>query len=273
MESQYVADADSVYKILSYERLLVIDARPQDAYDEGHIPGAVNIPPARIEEDRQLRSGAVVHRLLGPTERVEQVFQQVGADDDSKIVLYDEGGSPEAARLWWILDYFGHANIQILDGGLDAWRQDVGEISTGRPHRNQGSWRPHAQEFRYADFVHLITSIRSGSVTLCNSLPYDDYAAGAIPGSESLPYTDTFTWGRFPSLKSAKELVELFRERNVRPEKEVVFYCDEGYSAAQDYFAARVAGFQRVRVYDGSIEDWTGRGGDLLPYGGADLQL
>ena len=273
MESHYVADADSVYKILSYERLVVIDARPQDAYDQGHIPGAVNIPPARLEEDRQLRSGAVVHKLLGPAERAEQVFRQVGVDDDSWIVLYDEGGSSEAARLWWILDYFGHPNIQILDGGLEAWRQDVGEIATQRPHRHQGSWRPHAQEFRYADFVHLITSIRSGSVTLCNSLPYDEYATGAIPGSESVPFTDTFTWGRFPSLKSAKELLELFRERNVRPEKEVVFYCDEGYSAAQDYFAARVAGFQRVRVYDGSIEDWTGRGGDLLPYGGADLQI
>ena len=273
MESHYVADADSVYKILSYERLVVIDARPQDAYDQGHIPGAVNIPPARLEEDRQLRSGAVVHKLLGPAERAEQVFRQVGVDDDSWIVLYDEGGSSEAARLWWILDYFGHPNIQILDGGLEAWRQDVGEIATQRPHRHQGSWRPHAQEFRYADFVHLITSIRSGSVTLCNSLPYDEYATGAIPGSESVPFTDTFTWGRFPSLKSAKELLELFRERNVRPEKEVVFYCDEGYTAAQDYFAARVAGFQRVRVYDGSIEDWTGRGGDLLPYGGADLQI
>lgn len=273
MESHYVVDADSVYKILSYERLVVIDARPQDAYDQGHIPGAVCIPPARLEEDRQLRSGAVVHRLLGPVERAQQVFQQVGIEDDSKIVIYDEGGAPEAARLWWMLDYFGHANIQILDGGLEAWRQDVGEISTEHPHRHHGSWRPEPQDFRYADFVHLITSIRSGSVTLCNSLSYEEYAEGAIPGSESVPYTETFENGRFHALKSPKELLELFRERNVRPEKEVVFYCDEGYSAAQDYFAARVAGFQRVRLYDGSIEDWTGRGGDLLPYGGADLQL
>jgi thiosulfate/3-mercaptopyruvate sulfurtransferase len=273
MESHYVVDADSVHKILSYERLVVIDTRPQDVYDAGHIPGAVNIPPARLEEDRQLRSGSVVHKLLGPVERARQVFEQVGLEEDSKIVLYDEGGAPEAARLWWALDYFGHPSIQILDGGMEAWRQDVGEISTERPHRHPGSWRPEPQELRYADFVHLITSIRSGSVTLCNSLPYEEYAEGAIPGSESVPYTDTFNSGRYPSLKSPRELLELFRERNVRPEKEVVFYCDEGYTAAHDYFAARLAGFQRVRVYDGSIEDWTGRGGDLLPYGGADLQL
>jgi thiosulfate/3-mercaptopyruvate sulfurtransferase len=273
MESHYVVDADSVYKILSYERLVVIDARSQDAYEKGHIPGAVNIPPSRLEEDRQLRSGAVVHRLLGPVERAQQVFQQAGIEDDSKIVVYDEGGAPDAARLWWVLDYFGHPGIQILDGGLEAWRQDVGEISTNQTHRHQGSWRPQPQDYRFADFVHLITSIRSGSVTLCNSLSEAEYAEGAIPGSESVPYTETFNYGRFPALKSPKELLELFRERNVRPEKEVVFYCDEGYSAAQDYFAARVAGFQRVRVYDGSIEDWTGRGGDLLPYGGADLQL
>ena len=272
MESHYIIDADSVYKILTYERLVVVDARPQDVYEAGHIPGAVNVPPARLEEDRQLRSGAVVHRLLGPVERARQVFQQVGIDEDSKVVLYDAGGAPEAARLWWVLDYLGHPSIQILDGGMQAWSQDVGEMSTQMPRTHHGSWRPEPLEYRYADFVHLITSIRSGSVTLCNSLPYDDYADGAIPGSESVPYTETFTEGRYPALKSPKELMELFRERNVRPEKEVVFYCDEGYSAAQDYFAARVAGFQRVRVYDGSIEDWTGRGGDLVPYGGADLQ-
>lgn len=272
MESQYVIDADSLHKILSYERLVVVDARPQDVYEAGHIPGAVNIPPARLEEDRQLRSGAVVHRLLGPIERARQVFQQAGIDEDSKLVLYDAGGAPEAGRLWWVLDYLGHADIRILDGGMQAWSQDINETSTEMPRPRQGGWRPEPLEYRYADFVHLITSIRSGSVTLCNSLPYEDYAEGAIPGSESVPYTETFSEGRYPSLKSPKELMELFRERNIRPEKEVVFYCDEGYSAAHDYFAARMAGFERVRVYDGSTEDWTGRGGDLLPYGGADLQ-
>ncbi|MFP4206671.1 MAG: sulfurtransferase [Spirochaetaceae bacterium] len=272
MESPFVCDADTVYRILSYERLVVVDARPQDAFEQGHIPGAVNIPPARLEEDRQLRSGAIVHRLLGPTERSRQVFQRAGIAEDSRVVIYDEGGAPDAARLWWILDYLGHPHIQILDGGLTAWMQDVGELSVERTHPRHGSWHPQPQDFRYADFVHLITSIRSGSVTLCNSLPYEDFAEGAIPGSESVPYTETFENGRYPALKSAKELLELFRERNIRPEEEVVFYCDEGYSAAQNYFAARVAGFQRVRVYDGSIEDWTGRGGDLLPYGGADLQ-
>jgi len=99
---------------------------------------------------------------------------------------------------------------------------------------------------------------------LCNTLPSESFQESAIPGSTNVPYTETYAEDSFPLLRTRHELVSLLGARGVTHSDYVVCYCRIGYTAAQVYFAARYAGFPRVALYDGSMTDWSARGGELV---------
>jgi thiosulfate/3-mercaptopyruvate sulfurtransferase len=268
MNSELLIQPEELFHILSLPGLIVLDARSREEYEQDHVVDAVSLPPEELEESVTLSNGEKLKHQVCSAQQATEVLRSAGVRDDSRIVVYDAGGSYRAARLFWMLDYFNHGHVQILDGGLDGWREDIGIMSQKERTLSGGNFTPKPQEERRADFFTVITAIGRASKKLCNSLNEDEFANGAIPGSVNLPYHYTFKQGKYPSLRNARELTFLFRKIGNTVEKELICYCGTGYSACQLYFAAKVAGFHRVSVYDGSTAEWTARGGELLPYGG-----
>ena len=95
--------------------LRIIDARPAADYEKGHLPGAVNLPVVETFDPAQAKN------LPDTKEKLEALFGQKGIANASRVVIYDNGKETPAARLFWTLEYAGHTNVAVLDGGLKAW--------------------------------------------------------------------------------------------------------------------------------------------------------
>jgi thiosulfate/3-mercaptopyruvate sulfurtransferase len=246
-------------------RIHILDAREPEDFADGHIPGAVNLPPATAEHTMVPPSGEEVPHQLINAEQVVPFLRAAGVCSDLPVCVYDDGGTYVAARLWWILDFAGHQNVRLLDGGYYAWSTETGMISTTASAVHAGTFTLRAKREAIVDFSEVIAIMGDADSVLCNTLSSDAFHKGAIQGSINYPYTETFAHDNYPLLKSRHELAASLAERGITHRQRIICYCEDGYSAAQVYFAARYAGFPRVSLYDGSMTDWVARGGGLVP--------
>lgn len=263
--SEELITAEELRHLVGTERLCLLDARDPEAYQEGHIPGAVNLHPSELESTVVLESGEEVPCQLRTLDEVTPYLRAAGVSNDTPVCVYDEGGGYLASRLWWVLDVAGHPRPRLLDGGFFSWQTTVDVMSTEGPAIRHGSFIPSRGEARRLEFSDVITTMANPRVVLCNSLPYDAYLQETLPGSVSFPFTETFAEDNFPLLKSRHELAAAFAERGITHKHHLICFCGVGYSASQLYFAARYAGFPEVSLYDGSMVDWSARGGQLVP--------
>ncbi|UCF98775.1 MAG: sulfurtransferase [Spirochaetaceae bacterium] len=260
-------DAAEVHSQLHSGTLLLIDTREREAYSKGHLPGAVNLPPSSMEWSARLSAGVEVHHLLAPVEGIIPLLSFLGVNRDSRIVLYDEGAGYTAARIYWILDYFNHPHLSILNGGLAAWGSLSIPLSSEDASRQRGDFVPDPTPDKIADFQTVRSSQQDGATVLLNTLPRASFQREAIPGSVNIPYMATYQSRKPHRLLESDQLEELFRKAAISQHQEVIPYCGIGYTASQLYFVARLLGYPRVRLYDGSLIDWKARGGVLAPGG------
>ncbi len=257
-----IVDSTELFRDLSSNDLLVVDARDESAYEAGHIVGAVNLDPQTLERSEQLGDGRVVEHLVEEPPDVSEKLRDAGIAEDSRVVIYDDGGGYIAERLYWVLDYLGHKNHVVLDGGFQAWREEIG-IVTRKPTEVQvGDFVPRPDRSAIAEFSDVLLASADPAKALCHVSAGGKGARGTIPGSSVVTVEETFSDG--VRTRGPEELQELLRQRGLWSANEVIFYCGCGYAACRLYMAARLAGLERVRVYDGSLQDWSVRGGELV---------
>lgn len=232
-----------------------------DAYLRGHIPGAVF-----CELERDL-SGAAEGRGRHPLperDAFEQAMRRLGIGDATRVVTYDDQGGMVAGRLWWLLRYFGHDAVALLDGGLQAWGEPLSRdeataapgdfvASTPRP-----GWTVDYEALRARSPRTLVLDARAGERFRGEQEPVDP-VGGHIPGARSAPFAGNLTPdGRF---KSPEELRRRYLDLGVTSGADTVVYCGSGVSACNDLVAMEVAGIRGGRLYPGSWSDWSRREG------------
>ena len=240
-------------------------------YDEGHIPGAVFVD---LEEDLSAREGPGRHPLPHPAPFARRMGE-LGLADTHGIVVYDDAGGTVGARLWWMLDALGHADVRLLDGGIQAWLTAGGQLSTERTAVPAARMRLADAWPRTVDRAEL--QERADRLTLIDMRAPERYhgeiepvdaVAGHIPGAYNLPAASL--------LREDKRLLEAdeLRARLSEPyEGEVdagplVMSCGSGVTACLGILATRVAGLPDALLYPGSYSDWS-RSGLPIATGGA----
>ena len=237
-----------------------LDGRPgRAAYEAGHIPGAVF-----VDLDREItghRPGAGRHPLPSH-EEFQVAMRRAGVGRVSRVVVYDDQGGFSAGRLWWLLRYFGHPDVAVLDGGLAAW---PGDLSTETARYPPGDFVAAApQEGSKLDFEELVQAAgdlvlldaRSGPRYRGEAEPIDP-KAGHIPGALNAPWQDNL--GDDQRFLGAGELRLRFQSLGVREGRDVVAYCGSGVSACHNLLALEIAGLSGSRLYPGSWSDWSSR--------------
>jgi thiosulfate/3-mercaptopyruvate sulfurtransferase len=246
-------------------RVTVIDAREPEHYEGGHIPGAMNLHPAELETTEILPSGEEVPNVLVSAEEVADILGDAGVSSDLPICVYDEGGGYLAARLWWVFDYLGFEHASVLDGGLIRWEHAMEALDFTPTVLPPTTFVPHVRPERKVSFSEVITLIGASETVLCNALSFSSFLNETLPMSVNCPFGATYTEDNFPLMRTKHELATLLHKRGAGPQKRLICFCGIGYCASQVYFAARVAGYEHVALYDGSMTDWQRRGGELVP--------
>jgi thiosulfate/3-mercaptopyruvate sulfurtransferase len=230
----------------------------RDAYLGGHIPGAVF-----VDLDAVTGTGAGRHPL--PTrQKFQDEMRLAGVSAGSRVVVYDDAGGSIAARLWFLLGWFGHGAQAVLDSGLQGWADP---LETAVPFVQPGDFKARApKRARIADFKQVSGLSKADGAVLLDARVGERYRgekepidpkAGHIPGAISAPWIDNLdAEARF---KSPDELRRRYEALGVDGKKGAVVYCGSGVNACHDLLALEIAGVADVRLYEGSWSDWSSR--------------
>ncbi len=240
--------------------LLLIDARPPEQYAGGHIAGAVSFDPYGIS-----LPDTRPEPLAAFTWMYEYLLGIKGVAHDRCVVVYEEESGLRAARIFWFLEYFGHVDSHLLDGGLGAWRQKgFPLVQEARPPK-RARFAGERVEERLATAESLLSRLGNDDVAIVDARSDEEWTGnlvrakrgGAVPGARHIEWKLNLDGeGAF---RPAGELEKLYREAGVTPENEVIAYCQGGYRSAHTYLALRLLGYPRVRNYLGSWKEWGDR--------------
>jgi len=227
-------------------------------YDACHIPGVVFVDwVLEITDPADPR-----HAKIAPPERFAAVMQRIGVGPDTFVVAYDDAAGMFAARLWWSLNYFGHPQVVVLDGGWTAWTKEnrpvTAEVNPITPAafvaRPNPAWIRSGEQVLAA--LHSSTQIVDvRSVQEFNGEYARAKRTGHIPGAINQPRTDLV--GPDGRMLPPETLRAKFAAQGIRSDApEIITYCNAGVSASYGALALRVAGLDNAVVYDGSWKDW-----------------
>src|SRR3954469_11090021 len=243
-----------------------IDGGGVEAYQKGHIPGAVHSDYDKAGW-RVTRGG--VPFMLPTVAELEKLIGETGIDDDTHVVVVPAGvhftDFGAAARTYWTLKVAGVPNVSILDGGYAAWAAELNAIETGAVKPSPKIFTATLNKSLFVDAREVEALERDGGATLVDARPASFFAGkekapaaqayGHIPGAVSLD-SATFYDAKANRLKPQAELAAL--ASTAVPVGPAVAYCNTGHWAATDWFVlSELLGRSDVRLYYGSMVDWT----------------
>ncbi len=255
------------------DRFRIVDARGPLDYAEGHIPQAVNL------WDREVNTWTRgFPRLVAPPGRIAEGLGGAGIDEGIIVITYGDHGNLWAARLFWTLEYYGHPQVRILNGGVESWRRAGGRLTEEVPEFPQADFRAEPDLDKLATGGWLKEHLEDPGVQIVDTRSPAEYRGkeararrgGHIPGALLVPWENTVTEdGVF---RRYLDLEIIYRKAGLKKKNTIVTYSHTGVRAAHGYFALRLLGYPRVRVYDASWAEWgnderfpIAAGGEALP--------
>ncbi|MGI4814233.1 MAG: sulfurtransferase [Janthinobacterium lividum] len=238
------------------------------AYATAHVPGALY-----LHLDRDLagsKTGANGRHPLPSRAALQQRMAALGVNDDTLVVGYDAQDGMYAARLWWLLRWLGHAQVQVLDGGLQAWQGAGFEVTSElppSPDRVTGNFSDRPALVEAVDVAQLETLITTGSKArlIVDARAPDrfrgenetmDPVGGHIPGAINRPFKQNLdAQGRFKAPQTLRAEFEALLAGH--PAAETIQQCGSGVTACHNLLALEVAGLPGAALYPGSWSEWS----------------
>ncbi|MEW5841174.1 rhodanese-like domain-containing protein [Nitrososphaera sp.] len=234
--------------------VVILDTRGSMPYRFGHIKNAL---PFGIEMVVTIAQNGANLVIDGQT--AEKVFGSYGIDSSKKVVVYGEPDDPTPARVAWSLLYHGHPDTVMLDIGYQGWK------ALGLPTSREMSAQPQPAQFKSsprqeirADAETIKARKGDPSFVVVDARTPQEHMQARVPDSVLLNWEDGVGQNGTAFL-AADELRKEFESKGIAPDKEVVCYCHSGMRASHKYMQFRLAGYDKVRLYDGSIIDWAMR--------------
>jgi thiosulfate/3-mercaptopyruvate sulfurtransferase len=245
-------------------RLIEVDVDTMQ-YEQGHARGAVGWNWQTQLQD-QLRRDIVTK------EQMEQYLSQAGVSSSTTIVLYGDNNNWFAAYALWLLQYYGHNNVCLMDGGRKKWiaenRELTKDVPSYPPTKYQAKNVDHSlratREFMLdllKNKKHVLVDVRSideftGKIIAPPGMTETAQRAGHIPGARNVPWSQAVR--EDGTFKPAEELKVLYEGKGVMADKkEIVAYCRIGERSSHTWFVLKyLLGLPKVRNYDGSWTEW-----------------
>ena len=244
----------------------IIDMR-MNGYAEGHVSGAVYLAPVAIRDANSPPT------FLPTPAAFEAMMARLGISDATRVVVYDERGGIYAARLWWILNYFGHPDVALMNGGWVKWTAEQRPVTTDAAAPAAGRFAARPRQQWLATASDVARAIDKPGVKILDARTTAEIEGkdlrnirrgGFIPSSIPVYWEDLLD-PQQKTFKPAGELIKIYEERGILPSQDVIAYCQVGMRASVDLFALYLIGHDKLRNYYGAWEEWGNR--EDLPIG------
>ena len=238
--------------------LRIIDVRAKDQYDQGHVENAVNL---YFDDLRTTVDGI---RNVAPKESVELMLGELGIAQDAAVVIYDEGDSLDASLVFWALEYYGHKDVRIMNGGWSKWTSEGNPSTNLTATYDRTVYKATVRPELLATRNYILENLENPRVLFLDARSELEYKGidlrakrgGHIPGAVNIEWKRNLSPdGTF---RSAEDLLKMYDAAGLTNNKEVVTYCQSGHRAALSYFTMRLLGYE-ARMYDSSWEEWGNR--------------
>ena len=266
--SQIISAASLSELISSNDNTVIIDMQSPEEYAKGHVDGAVNI----VKSDIMIK--VPVENMLTSKSRFESLMGDKGINNDSTIIIYDTDNM-SAARLWWSFLVFGNENARVIDGGLQAIKSAGYEMTKDIPDIKKTTYVAGDKNKAYlADLSDVVNQINEpdANVVLLDVRTDQEYSEkGKIPSSVMWDYNNIFYKGN--TYKDVQATRINFIDNGMRPEKEIIMYCQTSMRASAVFLSLYNAGYRNIKIYDGAYLEWSSNPNNpiMLPEGASAL--
>jgi thiosulfate/3-mercaptopyruvate sulfurtransferase len=240
----------------------IVDMRAR-GYADGHIPEAVFL------DNNWIRNPKVPPTFLPTPQEFEALMAKLGISNNTRVIAYDERGGIYAARLWWIMNHYGHSNVALLDGGWVKWTAEQRPTSTATPVVAAAKFTVKPGTVKVATADHVKTAINNPKIKLIDARTQAEIEGkelrnikrgGYIESSIPVYWEDTLD-ATSKTFKPAAEIAKLYRDKGVTANDEVLVYCQVGMRASHDLFTLALIGHDLTKLanYYGAWEEWGNR--------------
>jgi thiosulfate/3-mercaptopyruvate sulfurtransferase len=245
-------------------------------YEAGHLPGARFVS---LDSDMGgQKNGSNGRHPLPERAHVVEVLRRLGVNDDTQVVVYDQCEGMHAARVWWTLNWLGHRDVAVLDGGLKAWQRQGGDVQSDLPpSAPEGSFSDRGVGMPVVSYEDVLQNIETGERLVVDARAEDRFAGqnetldpvgGHIPGAINHFYKHNLNPdGTF---KTPEQLTVQFQSLiGQRRAEFLIMQCGSGVSACHNLLALQMIGQGTAPLYVGSWSEWCSRQGAPIATGNA----
>jgi len=247
---------------LTDQNIRIVDLRPR-GYADGHIPEAVWL------DNNWIRNPKAPPDFLPTPQEFEALMSKLGISNSTRVIAYDERGGIYAARLWWILNHYGHANVALLDGGWVKWAADQRATNTVTPTPAAAKFAVKTGTVKVATADDVKAAINNPKMKLIDARTQGEIdgkdlrnikRGGFIESSIPVYWEDTLD-PTTKTFKPAAEIAKLYRDKGISAADNVTVYCQVGMRASHDLFTLALIGHDLTKLsnYYGAWEEWGNR--------------
>lgn len=259
---ELLIETEELAKIVNKPNVRLVDAVDPAGYQRAHIPGAVNVFYVDLAKlDERKKSG---HPLSNA--EAERIFGEAGIDNNTQVVVYDGGEGPSASGVWFVLDFFGHKNVKVLNGGFRKWLKEGRPVTQDVPVVEKKRFLAKEHPAKIITRASVEKSLRAKDAVIVDTRSFNEYIGkdvrpgasrgGHIPGAVHLEWTKFSD--KVNTFKTAEQLEKALKQRGIDKNTKVVTYCQTGIGRSTDMaLAMRLIGYDNVAEYTGSWEEWS----------------
>ncbi len=241
----------------SKKQNIIIDTRSFSEYKNGHIPGAVNIDLFQFHwfdtSERGIKDFNRQTRIL---------LSNIGIQRESEVIFYDNISGISAARGVWLLLYFSHKMVNMLDGGFEGWKRADYPIEIKSNPLIHSEFRGQIDKNILSTAEEVKRSVKNKKVVIVDARSKDEFGGsdvraarrGHVPSAVNIDWQNNISNGIF---KGKEKLSKIYSE--IPKNSKIITYCQGGYRAANAFIALKMLGYDKVKMYLGSWGEWGNR--------------
>ncbi len=238
--------------IIGGDNIILIDARSSMDYKKGHLLNAVNVSRADII------ANAPYSNMLCSPEQFEMVMEKNGISNTSSIVIYDSNKNMDSARLWWTLKIYGHDNIKVVSGGMNALVKAGVTVSTAVQKIDNSVFKASelkSEMLAYKKEIKDQINTPDINTVIIDTRSLEEYNEGTIPGSILLDYIGNNFADQ--TYKPVSQIQIRYLEEDIDYNDTIIMFCKTSIRGAQTYLALYNAGYRNLKLYDGAWVEWS----------------